>query len=86
MAHIFGLPSVPGWADWFYKKLDENLAIHRIYGLGFDPVLVTGTKEELLRWLSEGIAESQTLINRHFTHWPGLGSPVGTAGTTGTPT
>lgn len=59
MAHIFGLPAVPEWADWFYKKLDDNLAITRIHGLGFNPVLVTGTKEEFLRWLSEGIKKAE---------------------------
>ncbi len=59
MAQIFGLPAVPEWADWFYRKLDDNLAINPIYGLGFRPVLVTGTKEEFLRWLSEGIQKGE---------------------------
>ena len=55
LAQIFGLPAVPEWADWFYRKLNDNLAITRIHGLGFRPVLITGTKTEFLRWLSEGI-------------------------------
>src|SRR5882724_1559572 len=59
MAQIFGLPAVPECATWFYQKLDGNLAISRIYGLGCCPVLVTGTKEEFLRWLSEGIRKGE---------------------------
>jgi hypothetical protein len=59
MAQIFGLPAVPEWADWFYTKLDDNLAITPIHGFGFDPVLVTGTKAEFLQWLSEGIRKGE---------------------------
>ncbi len=59
MAQIFGLPAVPEWADWFYAKLDDNLAISPIHGLGLRPVVVTGTKSEFLRWLSEGIHKGQ---------------------------
>jgi hypothetical protein len=59
MAQIFGLPAVPEWADWFYAKLDDNLAISPIHGLGLHPVVVTGTKSEFLRWLSEGIQKGE---------------------------
>jgi hypothetical protein len=59
IAQIFGLPAVPEWATWFYKKLDNHIAITRIHGLGFHPVLVTGTKAEFLRWLSEGIQKGE---------------------------
>src|ERR1700694_1984804 len=40
LAQIFGLPAVPEWAEWFYTKLDDNLAISPVHGLGFRPVLV----------------------------------------------
>jgi len=59
LSQIFGLPAVPEWAQWFYRKLDDNLAISHIHGLGFRPVLVTGTKDEFLRWLSEGIQKAE---------------------------
>jgi hypothetical protein len=55
IAQIFGLPAVPEWANWFYHKLDDNFAIQQIYGLGCRPVLITGSKEEFLRWLSDGV-------------------------------
>lgn len=59
IAQIFGLPALPEWADWFYRRLNDNLAINRIYGLGCCPVLVTGTKDEFMQWLSEGIRRSE---------------------------
>jgi hypothetical protein len=74
LTQIFGLPAVPEWADWFYRKLDDHLAIMPIPGLGLDPVLVTGTKSEFLQWLSEGIQAGEI----HFPEvngpaaWPGI--------------
>src|SRR5215813_11839320 len=59
IAQIFGLPALPEWANWFYQKLHNNLAISQLYGLGCQPVLVTGTKEEFLRWLSAGIQKGE---------------------------
>jgi len=59
MAQIFGLPAVPEWADWFYKKLDDNFAIHELYSLGCQPALITGTKEEFMRWLSDGLRKGE---------------------------
>jgi hypothetical protein len=59
MTQILGLPAVPQWAKWFYDKLDANIAITRIYGLGFRPVLVTGSKAEFLQWLSDGIGKGE---------------------------
>lgn len=55
LAQIFGLPGVPEWAEWFYSKLDDNLAISPIFGLGVKPVAISGKKKEFLGWLSEGI-------------------------------
>lgn len=59
LTQIFGLPAVPEWAEWFYAKLDDDLAISPIHGLGLRPVVVTGTKAEFLRWLSEGIRKGE---------------------------
>jgi hypothetical protein len=62
MVQIFGLPAVPGWAKWFHSKLDDNLAIGRIYGLGCRPVVIAGTGDEFMRWLSEGIRKSEIAL------------------------
>ena len=72
IVQIFGLPGVPEWGPWFYQKLDDNLAITRLHGLGCEPVLITGTKEEFLRWLSEGLrcAEIQMPTQNGPTIWP----------------
>lgn len=59
LAQIFGLPAVSEWAEWFYNKLEDNLAISPVHGLGFRPVLVSGTKDEFLQWLSDGIQKGQ---------------------------
>jgi hypothetical protein len=59
LAQIFGLPMLPEWAQWFHHKLTDNLAISPLYALGLSPVLVTGTKTEFLRWLSEGIQKGE---------------------------
>src|SRR5260370_12444418 len=75
ITQIFGLPAVPEWADWFYKKLDDNLAVTPIFGLGFRPVLVTGTKEEFLQWLSEGIRKDEIRFpeSNGPAVWPKIG-------------
>ncbi len=59
LAQIFGLPAVPEWAGWFYKRLTDHLAITPVYGLGCHPVLITGTKEEFLNWMSVGIRNDE---------------------------
>lgn len=62
VAQIFGLPALPEWADWFYQKLKKNLSITDLYTVGLNPVLVTGTKEKFLRWLSSGIERGEITL------------------------
>ncbi len=64
LAQIFGLPAVPEWANWFYWKLDDNFAIQEVYGLGCQPVLITGSKEEFLGWLSDGVRKREIQLPR----------------------
>lgn len=59
IAQNFGLPGIPQWSQWFYRKLHDYLAITPLMGLGCRPVLVTGTKEEFLGWLSDGIRKGE---------------------------
>lgn len=72
IAQIFGLPALPEWANWFYQKLSKNLAITDLYGLGCRPVLITGTKEEFLGWLSAGIRRGEIQLPEQNgpTIWP----------------
>jgi hypothetical protein len=55
IAHIFGLPGVPEWADWFSYELETHHARTHALGIGCDPVMIKGTKEEFLDWLSWGV-------------------------------
>lgn len=74
IAQIFGLPALPDWADWFYQKLWKNLAITKLHGLGCHPVLITGTKEEFLRWLSMGIQKNEIQLPERNgpANWPSI--------------
>jgi hypothetical protein len=55
IAHIHGIPGIPGWANWFADELNTHRAITRALGIGCDPVIVKGEKEQFLDWLSWGV-------------------------------
>lgn len=55
IAHVYGIPGVPEWADWFREELMAHRALMPALGIGCDPVIVKGTKEEFLDWLSWGV-------------------------------
>lgn len=74
VAHIHGIPGVPEWADWFAGELDSHKAIVQALGIGCNPVLVKGEKEQFLDWLSWGI-ESEAIKFPAATgsiRWPSL--------------
>ena len=55
LAHIYGIPGIPEWADWFREELKNHHALSSVLGIGCDPVAVKGTKEQFLDWLSWGV-------------------------------
>lgn len=55
IAERFGLPVVPEWAGWFMRELRRRRAIAPLLGVGCKPVMITGTKEKFLDWISHGI-------------------------------
>jgi hypothetical protein len=55
VAHIYGIPGIPEWADWFANELNTHRAIAPVIGIGCDPVMVKGKKEQFLDWLSWGV-------------------------------
>jgi hypothetical protein len=69
LAHIHGLPGVPEWAEWFHRKLLMHQALVPLLGVGCDPVLIKGKKEQFLSWLKEGV-ESGAL------HFPERSGPI----------
>ena len=55
IAHIYGIPGIPEWADWFADELNTHRALIPALGIGCDPVIVKGEKEQFLDWLSWGV-------------------------------
>jgi hypothetical protein len=75
IAHIHGIPGMPEWADWFAGELQTHRAIMPALGIGCDPVIVKGQKEQFLDWLSWGV-ESEAIrfpAGTGAIHWPSLG-------------
>jgi len=72
LAQIHGLPGIPEWAPWFYKQLERYRAIQPILGIGCDPVLIKGDKEQFLSWLGRGVQSGLIDIPNEIgsVHWP----------------
>jgi hypothetical protein len=72
---IYGLPGIPEWADWFEGELNTHHAVAPALGIGCNPVIIKGEKEQFVDWLSWGVesgainfpAESGSI------RWRGLG-------------
>jgi len=74
IAQIHGIPGVPDWADWFRSELETHRAIVPALGIGCDPVIVKGQKEQFLDWLGWGV-ESEAINLPSETssiRWPGF--------------
>jgi hypothetical protein len=74
IAHFYGVPGVPEWADWFSEELKTHHAMTQVVGIGCDPVMVKGTKEQFLDWLSWGVESGaiQFPTATSSIHWPCL--------------
>jgi hypothetical protein len=74
LAHIHGIPGVAEWADWFAGELDSHKAIVRALGIGCNPVLVKGKKEQFLDWLSWGVESGAVNLpdETGSVRWPSL--------------
>jgi hypothetical protein len=55
IAHIYGIPGIPEWANWFADELGTHHAVIHALGIGCSPVIVKGEKEQFLDWLSWGV-------------------------------
>ena len=74
LAQIYGIPGMPEWAVWFSEELKTHHAMSHILDIGCDPVMVKGTKEQFLDWLSWGV-ESEAIrlpAEPGSIHWPKL--------------
>lgn len=59
LAHIHGLPGVPQWADRFYRQLESHKALMPLLGIGCQPVLIKGNKQQFLSWLGKGVRSGE---------------------------
>jgi len=48
IAHIYGIPGIPEWADWFADELDKHRALIPTISIGCEPVFVKGEKQQFL--------------------------------------
>ena len=75
LAHIHGIPGMPEWGDWFAGELETHRAMVPALGIGCEPVLVKGEKEQFLDWLGWGV-ESEAIKfpgEAGTIHWPSFG-------------
>jgi hypothetical protein len=72
LTQIHGLPGIPEWAPWFYEQLERHRAIQPILGIGCDPILIKGDKEQFLSWLGRGVQSGLLDIPNESgpIHWP----------------
>lgn len=62
LAVRFGLPVLPGWAQWFRAELDQRGSIEELVGVNCSPIAVKGTKLRMLRILSQGLRRNAITI------------------------
>ena len=60
IAQIYGIPGIPEWAEWFVQELNAHHALVPALGIGCNPAIVKGEKEQFLDWLSWGV-ESEAI-------------------------
>jgi hypothetical protein len=74
IAHIYGIPGMPEWTDWFCDELNTHHAITHVLGVGCNPVIVKGGKEQFLDWLSWGIESGAIRFPTETApiHWPSM--------------
>ena len=59
VAAFYGLPVRPIWDDWFINRLECERAISPLLGIGCNPVLVKGSKQEFLSWIGHGLESGE---------------------------
>jgi hypothetical protein len=73
IAHIFGIPGIPEWAGWFADEVKTHRVLTHALGIGCDPVIIKGTKEQFLDWLGWGVESGaiQFPVGAGSIRWPG---------------
>ena len=55
LVNFLGLPADPRWADSILRIVESKRKIEEIDGIGWEPVLISPTTEEMLEWVGEGL-------------------------------
>lgn len=74
IADICGIPGLPEWAEWFQDELNRHHAIAPALGIGCNPVIIKGEKEQFLDWLSWGVESGAVRFPQDAgpIHWPAV--------------
>jgi hypothetical protein len=74
LTHIYGIPGMPEWADWFANELNTHGAIVYALGIGCNPAIIKGEKEQFLDWLSWGVESGAIRFpcETGSVRWPSL--------------
>jgi hypothetical protein len=62
LASALGLPVLPAWASWLSSRLLTEKRIRKLAGLNCSPIVVTGTKAELLDWIGAALKAGEIVI------------------------
>ena len=77
LACFLGLPACSTWADHVLGVVERKKRIEEIDGIGCHPVVISGTTEEILEWIGEGL-RSQGLdfpVASGAIRWPEFSVP-----------
>jgi hypothetical protein len=55
LVSFLGLPADPAWADHVLGIVEGKKRIEEIDGIGCQPVLISATTEEVLKWIGDGL-------------------------------
>jgi hypothetical protein len=74
VAQIHGIPGIPAWAGWFADELQTHRVLTHALGIGCDPVIIKGTKEQFLDWLGWGVESGaiQFPAGAGSIRWPSM--------------
>lgn len=66
---FLGLAADPAWGDHILEIVEGKKRIEEIDGIGRQPVLITGTTEEMPDWIGHG-------LRSHTLAFPDSNSPI----------
>lgn len=56
LVSTLGIPATPEWGPWILALLERKKRIQYLDGIGCEPVRFNITREELLKWIEDGVS------------------------------